>query len=103
MILQIQRGDVFKVNFGLRTGHEQEGFRPAIVVQSTLYCLLSTLWVVPTSTRARGDINFHIPVVVNGQKTWALIEQLTTIDKDRRIKPENYLGHLSTEEMREID
>jgi mRNA-degrading endonuclease toxin of MazEF toxin-antitoxin module len=32
-----------------------------------------------------------------------LIEQLTTVDRERRIKPGNYLGHLSIEEMEEID
>ena len=101
--MQIRRGDVFLVSFGKRTGHEQEGQRPAIVVQADLYCVLSTLWVTPTSTRARPDIEFHVPVEVQGQRTIALIEQLTTVDKHRRIKPEKYLGHLSIDEMEEID
>ena len=95
--MRIRRGDVFNVNFGTRRGHEQEGLRPAIVVQSDLYCELSTLWVIPTSTRARPDIDFHVPVTIRGRRTYALIEQLTTVDKERRIKPGNYLGHLSAE------
>jgi len=101
-MLQVRRGDVFAVNFGTRTGHEQEGLRPAIVVQSDLYGDLSTLWVIPTSTSAYPDVDFHVPVTIRGQRTLALIEQLTTIDKTRRIKPENYLGHLTAEEMEEI-
>ena len=101
--MRIRRGDVFNVNFGARRGHEQEGLRPAIVVQSDLYCELSTLWVIPTSTRARPDIDFHVPVTIRGRPTYALIEQLTTVDRERRIKPGNYLGHLSAEEMEEID
>lgn len=101
--MQIRRGDVFLVNFGSRTGHEQEGQRPAIVVQASLYCELSTLWVIPTSTKAWPDIDFHVPVTIRGQRTYALIEQLTTVDKARRIKPDNYLGHLSADEMADID
>jgi mRNA interferase MazF len=101
--MNIRRGDVFNVNFGSRKGHEQEGLRPAIVVQNTFYCELSTLWVIPTSTSARSDIDFHVPVIIQGRRTYVLIEQLTTIDKERRIKPGNYLGHLSDEEMEAID
>jgi mRNA-degrading endonuclease toxin of MazEF toxin-antitoxin module len=101
-MLQVRRGDMFAVNFGTRTGHEQEGLRPAIVVQSDLYGDLSTLWVIPTSTSAYPDVDFHVPVTIRGRRTMALIEQLTTVDKERRIKPENYLGHLATEEMEEI-
>jgi len=101
--VNIRRGDVFNVNFGSRRGHEQEGLRPAIVVQNTLYCELSTLWVIPTSTGARPNIDFHVPVTIQGRRTYALIEQLTTVDKERRIKPDNYLGHLSNEEMEAID
>jgi mRNA-degrading endonuclease toxin of MazEF toxin-antitoxin module len=98
-----QRGDVFLINFGLRKGHEQEELRPAIVVQADLYCALSTLWVVPTSTKARPDIDFHVPVTIQGRRTYALIEQLTTVDKERRIRPENYLERLTSAEMARID
>jgi mRNA interferase MazF len=101
--MQIRRGDVFLVSFGSRTGHEQAGQRPAIVVQADLYCVLSTLWVIPTSTSARPDIEFHVPVTIQGRRTYALVEQLTTIDKARRIKPERYLEHLSADDMEEID
>lgn len=101
--MQIRRGDVFLVNFGPRTGHEQTGQRPAIVVQADLYCVLSTLWVIPTSTSARPDIEFHVPVTVQGRRTYALVEQLTAVDKARRIKPEHYMGRLSADEMEAID
>lgn len=32
-----------------------------------------------------------------------MIEQLTTVDKERRIRPENHLGRLTPEEMARID
>ncbi len=101
--MQIRRGDVFLVNFGSGVGHEQQGQRPAIVVQADLYCRLSTLWIIPTSTQARPDIDFHVPVTIRGRRIYALIEQLTTVDKARRIKPKHYMGHLSADEMEEID
>lgn len=99
----VQRGDIFLVNFGRRRGHEQEGLRPAIVVQADLYCALSTLWVIPTSTKVRADIDFHVSVTIQDKRTYALIEQLTTIDKGRRVKPGNYLGRLTPAEIARID
>ena len=101
--MNIQRGDVFNVNFSSQKGHEQKGLRPAIVVQNTFYCRLSTLWVIPTSTKVLPDIDFHVPVTIQGRRTYALIEQLTTVDKERRIKPNNYLGRISYEDMEMID
>ncbi|HIE29666.1 TPA: type II toxin-antitoxin system PemK/MazF family toxin [Candidatus Poribacteria bacterium] len=83
--------------------HEQEGLRPAIIVQNNLYCELSTLWVIPTSTRAKHDVDFRVPVTILGRRTYALIEQLTTVDKQRRVKPDNYLCHLSEDEIEPID
>jgi len=77
--------------------------RPAIIVQNNLYCELSTLWVIPTSTRAKHDVDFHVPVTILGRRTYALIEQLTTVDKQRRVKPDNYLCHLSEDEIEPID
>jgi len=73
--MNIRRGDVFNINFGSHRGHEQEGLRPTIIVQGDLYCELSTLWVIPTSTRARPDADFHVPVTILG-RTYALVEQL---------------------------
>jgi mRNA-degrading endonuclease toxin of MazEF toxin-antitoxin module len=99
----VRRGDVFRVNFGRRKGREQEGLRPAIVVQADLYCSLSTIWVLPISTKARPEIDFHVPVTIQGKRTYALIEQLTTVDRKRRLRPENYLGQLTAEEMARID
>ncbi len=93
-LLAVHRGDVFLVNFTARKGHEQGGMWPAIVTQADVYCALSTLWVIPTSTKARPDIEFHVPVRSQGKRTYALIEQLTTVDKERRIRPENHVAGL---------
>jgi len=59
--------------------------------------------VIPTSTRAKHDVDFHVPVTILGRRTYALIEQLTTVDKQRRVKPDNYLCHLSEDEIEPID
>ncbi len=99
----IERGAIFNINFSPRRGHEQKGLRPAIVIQADLYCPLSTILVIPTSTHAHKEIDFHVPVTVRGTRTYALIEQLTAVDKTRRIENANYLGKLTAQDMEQID
>ena len=99
----IERGAIFNINFSPSRGHEQEGLRPAIVIQADLYCPLSTILVIPTSTHAHKEIDFHVPVTVRGRRTYALIEQMTAVDKSRRIREANYLGKLTAREMEQID
>ncbi len=99
----IRRGAVFNINFTPRRGHEQQGLRPAIVVQADLYCPLSTILVIPTSKSAHQEIDFHVPVTIKGARSYALIEQLTAVDKTRRVLDANYLGMISTQELERID
>lgn len=40
-----------------------------------------------------------VPVTIQGKRIYALIEQLTTVDRERRIRPENYLGRLTPDEL----
>jgi mRNA interferase MazF len=99
----IRRGAVFNISFTTRRGHEQQGLRPAIIIQADLYCPLSTILVIPTSKSAHREIDFHVPVTIKGTRTYALIEQLTAVDKTRRIIESNYLGMISPHELKHID
>ena len=101
--MMIQRGAIFNINFSPQRGHEQEGLRPAIVIQADLYCPLSTILVIPTSTHAHKEIDFHVPVTIQGTHTYALIERLTAVDKVRRIENANCLRMLTIQEMEKID
>lgn len=96
-----RRGDVYRVNFSPSVGHEQKGLRYAIVVQNNFYSALSTTLVIPTSQGTR-PVHFHVPVWVKGEKTYALVEQLTAVDKARRLRPERYVSTLSVEDMASV-
>jgi mRNA-degrading endonuclease toxin of MazEF toxin-antitoxin module len=96
-----RRGDVYRINFDPSVGHEQKGLRYAIVVQNNFYSALSTTMVIPTSQGAR-PVHFHVSVWVKGEKTYALVEQLTTVDKTRRLRPERYVSTLSTQDMESV-
>ena len=76
------RGSICSVRLGRTTGREQSGRRYAIIVQSDDLWLLNTVVVVPTSTAARAA-TFRPEVVVAGQRTRALCEQIRTVDAQR--------------------
>lgn len=93
------RGDVREVKL-TGQGHEQQGRRYAVVVQSTHFNLSTTL-ICPTSTSARKAI-LH-PTVVwdsDGTETQVLTEQLRAVDNS--VLGE-MVGHLLHDDMERID
>lgn len=79
-------------------GHEQQGSRYAVVVQSDDFPL-STWLVAPTSTSAR-PASFRPQVIVDGASTRVLVEQTAAVDPGRLG---NQVGHLTFDELRQVD
>jgi mRNA interferase MazF len=78
-------GDVIWADFGATVGRVQRGRRPALVVSNTHYLNLvdELAVVVPLTTTDRGWDN-HVEVgAVLPQRSWAMTEQLRTIDRRR--------------------
>ncbi len=89
------RGDIFTVNLSGRSGHEQKGSRLAIILQ-TNDLPLSTVVIVPTSPQAR-PTSFRPSIRIQGEATYALTEQITTVDTQRLGK---WIGHVTDEEIK---
>ena len=96
---ELTRGAICSVRLGRSSGREQSGRSYAIVVQSDELSLLNTVVVVPTSTSARAA-TFRPEVVVAGQTTRALCEQIRTIDAQRIG---GMVGSLSTAELVSVE
>ncbi|MFT3716239.1 MAG: type II toxin-antitoxin system PemK/MazF family toxin [Gordonia sp. (in: high G+C Gram-positive bacteria)] len=94
------RGDVYRLRAprGV-TGHEQQGRRYAVVVQSDDFDALSTWMVAPTSTSARAA-TFRPAVDVAGSSTRVLVEQTAAVDP-RRLGER--VGRLGFDELRAVD
>lgn len=94
------RGDVYRLRAprGAR-GHEQQGARYAVVVQSDDLHLLSTWMVAPTSISAR-PATFRPGIEIDGTPTRVLVEQTSAVDPSRLGEP---IGHLGFDELRAID
>ena len=80
-------------------GREQSGRRYAVVVQSDDLWLLNTVVVVPTSTSARAA-TFRPEIVVAGEPTRVLCEQLRTVDAQRIGRP---VAMLTVDELSRVE
>jgi mRNA interferase MazF len=94
------RGDVYRLRASRRAqGHEQQGSRYAVVVQSD-HLLLSTVLVAPTSTSARAT-SFRPRVAIDGTATLVLTDQVAAVDLETRIG--DLAGRLDPRELAEVD
>jgi len=104
----VRRGEVYWANLVPRSGSEQKGRRPVIVVSHDAFNRSAgwrTAIIVPVSTSPaqsqRGPTVVPLPSGSGGlsRASLALCHQVTTLD---RSKLEKRLGALSPELMREI-
>nr|DAG25455.1 MAG TPA: PemK-like protein [Caudoviricetes sp.] len=102
---EYHRGDVVWCNFGVSTGSEQGGTRPAIIIQNNIGNKYSPcLIVVPVSSQWKKPMITHVGL--NASETGlnkcsvAMAEQIQTVDKS---KISGKVSHLSDAMMRYID
>ena len=95
----MQRGDVYRFKVPKGVGHEQQGERFGVVVQSDVMLPRSVVVVAPTSRSAK-PASFRPEVHVTGEATRVLVEQLGAVDAQRLGRR---VGRLTAEEMWSID
>lgn len=92
------RGDIHRLRAPRDArGHEQRGARYAVVVQSDDLAL-STVLIAPTSRSAMPRI-FRPTIIVDGEPTQVLVEQLTAVDPERLGE---VVGYVSRAELDSI-
>lgn len=99
-------GDIYLVEIPASGGHEQQGVRPAIIVQTRENIeKVPTVLVVPFTTQTKAA-NFPFTFTVEPDSTnkltstsVALVFQLRAIDK-KRLK--NKLGNLSSDDLQTL-
>jgi len=105
----VKRGEVHWADLAPRSGSEQAGRRPVIVVSHDGFNQTPgwrSIIVVPISTSAsqgrRGPTVVQIPVGASGlrEKSFAVCHQVTTIDRGKITKR---VGPLPPEVVREVE
>ena len=102
--LKFQRGDIYFIRLGSGTGSEQSGTRPAVILQNDVGNAYSPTLIVATLT-SKTEKKAAQPThcLVESEKLEPSIvqaEQIFTIDKSR---VQNFVGHLTPEEMSRVD
>ena len=95
----MQRGDVHRFKVPKGVGHEQQGERYGVVVQSDVMLPRSVVLVAPTSRSAK-PASFRPEVEVAGEVTRVLVEQLGAVDLQRLGRR---VGRLTPEQMWAVD
>lgn len=95
----MQRGDVFRLRLPKGVGHEQQGHRYGVVVQSNALLPRSVVLIAPTSTSAR-PATFRPEIEIEGTATKVLVEQMGAVDINRLGE---LAGHLTAEEQWGVD
>ena len=101
--MNIERGNVYRVNLDPTVGSEQQGnARPCVVLTLTAYNRqLRTVGVVPLTSSPRALAPLIVPVPSAGKaNSMALCHQIRTIDKTRMGR---LLGTLSPEDMAVVE
>lgn len=99
--MNINRGDIFYVDYLPTVGSEQRGGRPAVVVSNdTNNNFSEVVEVVYLTTQPKADLPTHVAIRGLTKPSTALCEQITTVSKERLG---NCAGICTDEEMDMID
>src|SRR6266436_1880665 len=102
-----RRGEIWDVNWSPGRGAEQQGTRPALVIQNDRGNASSTypLTIVASMSRTERELPLHVriaPSEENGLTDFTDVkcEQVMTIEKSRLIR---LRGSISSEELSRVD
>ena len=81
----VNQGDIIKINFNPQVGHEQAGYRPALVVSNNTFNANAKLAILCPITTADNKFPLHIPLDDRTQtKGFILCEHVKTVDLKAR-------------------
>jgi len=102
-----RRGEIWDVNWSPGRGAEQQGTRPALIIQNDRgnASLSYPLTIVASMSRTERELPLHVRITPNHENgltdhTDVKCEQLMTIEKSRLIRRR---GMITSEEMLRVD
>lgn len=84
----VKQGDIVKVSFDPRSGHEQAGYRPALVISNDEFNKRTKLVIVCPITNTNNSFPLHVPLDQRTSTTGVILcEHMRTLDlKARKYK-----------------
>lgn len=99
----ICRGDIFYADLNPTHGAEQNGIRPVLVISNNMGNRYGpTVIVAPITSRDKSaQMPTHVELNLMGKKSYVLLEQLRTLDQQKRLK--EYVTSLDAKTMANVD
>lgn len=106
----VKQGDIIKLDFNAQSGHEQAGYRPAVVISNDFFNEKANLTVVCPITNTSRPFPLHIPLDNRTTTTGVVLcEHVKAVDLNaRRYKiiehmPEDLLNEVISTVFSEIE
>ena len=81
----VNQGDIIKINFNPQKGHEQAGYRPALVISNNFFNQKTNLTIVCLITNTNNKFPLHIPLDSRTQTTGVILcEHIKALDLNAR-------------------
>ncbi|MGN0638979.1 MAG: type II toxin-antitoxin system PemK/MazF family toxin [Huintestinicola sp.] len=81
----VKQGDIIKVSFDPQSGHEQAGYRPAVVVSNDFFNEKTKLAIVCPITNTNNRFPLHIPLDERTKTTGVILcEHMRSLDLNSR-------------------
>ena len=81
----VKQGDIIKVNFNPQMGHEQAGYRPALVVSNDIFQTQTRLAIVCPITNTDNKFPLHVSLDSRTKTTGVVLcEHIRTLDLNSR-------------------
>ncbi|MFI3284456.1 MAG: type II toxin-antitoxin system PemK/MazF family toxin [Erysipelotrichaceae bacterium] len=81
----VKQGDIIKLNFNSQAGHEQAGYRPALVVSNNVFNEKTNLTIVCPITNTNNAFPLHVPLDHRTATTGAILcEHVKALDLNSR-------------------
>lgn len=81
----VKQGDIIKLDFNPQAGHEQSGYRPAVVLSNNFFNQKTNLTIVCPITNTNNKFPLHIPLDERIQTTGVILcEHIKALDLTSR-------------------
>ena len=85
----VKQGTIIKINFNPQSGHEQAGFRPAVVISNNIFNEKTKLSIVCPITNTNNHFPLHIPLDERTKTTGVILcEHVKSLDLNSRTYQE---------------
>ena len=85
----VKQGTIIKVNFNPQAGHEQAGYRPAVVISNNIFNEKCKLAIVCPITNTNNHFPLHIPLDERTKTTGMILcEHIKALDLNKRTYQE---------------